>query len=96
MEYDHEPLGQGIEALCRPTVAPRGLAAVGRAVAAWPEVRFAAAVGGRVGLAVSVLCRTADDLHPLVGDRLAALPDVTTAETTVTLRRVKSVSRRGA
>lgn len=65
-------------------------------MAAWPEVRFAAAVSGRAGLAVSVLCRTTDDLHSLVGDRLAALPDVTAAETTVTLRRVKSVSRRGA
>ncbi|MFR9788062.1 hypothetical protein ACL07V_05190 [Streptomyces sp. MB22_4] len=48
------------------------------------------------GLAVSVLRRTTDDLHSLVGDRLAALPDVTAAETTVTPRRVKSVSRRGA
>lgn len=93
VEYDHEPLGQGAETLCWLAVAPRGLEAAGRAVAEWPEVRFAAAVSGRISLAVSVLCRTNDHLYTVVGERLAALPEVTAAETTVTLRRLKSVTR---
>jgi hypothetical protein len=71
VEYDHQPLGQGVEALCWLTVAPHGLEAAGRAAAEWPEVRFAAAVSGRAGLVLSVLCRTTDDLYTVVGGRPA-------------------------
>ncbi|WP_318216569.1 Lrp/AsnC family transcriptional regulator [Streptomyces sp. SCL15-6] len=55
VEYDHEPLGQGVEALVWLTVAPHHLAGAGRALATRPEVRFAAAVTGRTNLVVSVL-----------------------------------------
>jgi hypothetical protein len=50
VQYDHEPLGHGVEALRRLTVVPRALAAKGRALTARPEVRFAAAVTGRAEL----------------------------------------------
>ncbi|WP_408052320.1 Lrp/AsnC family transcriptional regulator [Streptomyces sp. HO565] len=55
VEYDHEPLGQGVEALVWLTVAPHQLAGAGRALAARPEARFAAAVTGRTDLVCSVL-----------------------------------------
>lgn len=92
VEYDHEPLGHGIEALCWLTVAPHALAKAGRAVAGHPEVRFAAAVTGRTNLAISVLCRTTDDLYDFLTEKIGAHGDVHTAETVLTLRRVKSLT----
>ncbi|MFF3499847.1 Lrp/AsnC family transcriptional regulator [Streptomyces sp. NPDC003247] len=95
VEYDHEPLGQSVEALCWLTVPPHALAATGRAVADRPEVRFAAAVTGRAGLVVSVLCRTTDDLYAFLDERTGALADVREAETVLTLRRVKALTAEG-
>ncbi|MFI6650035.1 Lrp/AsnC family transcriptional regulator [Streptomyces sp. NPDC050529] len=92
VEYDHEPLGQGVEALCWLTVAPHSLAATGRAVADHPAVRFAAAVSGRTNLAVSVLCRTTEDLYDFLTEGAGALDGVHTAETVVTLRRLKTLT----
>ncbi|MGW4231687.1 Lrp/AsnC family transcriptional regulator [Streptomyces sp. NPDC004980] len=92
VEYDHEPLGHGVEALCWLTVAPHALARVGRAVTDRPEVRFAAAVTGRTNLVISVLCRTTDDLYDFLTERIGALGDVHTAETVLTLRRVKTLT----
>lgn len=92
VEYDHEPLGQGVEALCWLTVAPHALAHTGRTLAHYPEVRFAAAVTGRTNLAVSVLCRTTDDLYDFLTEKIGALGDVHTAETVLTLRRIKTLT----
>ncbi|WP_261991416.1 Lrp/AsnC family transcriptional regulator [Streptomyces sp. OR43] len=92
VEYDHEPLGQGIEALCWLTVPPHALERTGRAVADHPEVRFAAAVTGRTNLVVSVLCRTTDDLYGFLTEKTGAPGDVHTAETVLTLRRVKTLT----
>ncbi|WP_308401266.1 Lrp/AsnC family transcriptional regulator [Streptomyces sp. AC512_CC834] len=92
VEYDHEPLGQGVEALLWLTVAPHALAETGRTVAAHPAVRFAAAVTGRTNLALSVLCRTTDDLYTFLSETVGALTDVHTAETVLTLRRVKALT----
>jgi len=93
VEYDHEPLGQGVEALLWLIVAPHALADTGRALAAHPEVRFVAAVTGRTNLVVSVLCRTTDDLYTFVADRVGASGAVHSAEIVRTLRRVKSLTR---
>ncbi|WP_369261164.1 Lrp/AsnC family transcriptional regulator [Streptomyces sp. R35] len=92
VEYDHEPLGQGVEALVWLTVTPHALAGTGRAVAAHPEVRFAAAVTGRTNLAISLLCRTTDDLYTFLSEKIGALTGVHTAETVLTLRRVKALT----
>jgi DNA-binding Lrp family transcriptional regulator len=92
VEYDHEPLGHGVEALCWLTVAPHALAEAGRAVAAHPEVRFAAAVTGRTNLVISVLCRTTDDLYNFLSEKIGALSNVHTAEIVLTLRRVKTLT----
>lgn len=92
VEYDHEPLGQSVEALCWLTVAPHALAEAGRTLAAHPEVRFAAAITGRTNLVVSLLCRTTDDLYTFVGHEVGALAAVHSAETVRTLRRVKTLT----
>ncbi|GGM68369.1 hypothetical protein GCM10010106_12960 [Thermopolyspora flexuosa] len=63
--YDHAPLGHGVEAMRRHTVAPHALAETGRAVAACREVRFA---GGdhRRGETRSSRCRA---VPPRTGTR---------------------------
>jgi DNA-binding Lrp family transcriptional regulator len=91
VEYDGEPLGQGVEALLRPTVAPGALAEAGTAVAALSEVRFAA-VTGRTNLVVSALCRTTDDLCTFLSERIGGLAGVHTAEAVITLRRVRTLT----
>ncbi|MFD3687729.1 Lrp/AsnC family transcriptional regulator [Nocardiopsis sp. NPDC058631] len=92
VEHDHEPLGQGVEAMCWLTVAPHALADAGRAVALHREVRFAAAVTGRANLVLSLLCRTTEDLYTYLGRGIGALEGVHTAETILTLRRVKALT----
>ncbi|MFD7656083.1 Lrp/AsnC family transcriptional regulator [Actinosynnema sp. NPDC059797] len=92
VEYDHEPLGRGVEAMCWLTVAPHALAGTGRAVADHPEVRFAGALTGPANLAVSLLCRTTADLYTYLSERVGALTGVHGVETTLTLRRVKTLT----
>ncbi|MFF7328578.1 Lrp/AsnC family transcriptional regulator [Streptomyces sp. NPDC090306] len=96
VEFDHEPLGRSVEALCWLTVAPHALAAAGQAVAGHPEVRFAAAVTGAANLVLSVLCRDTDELYVFLSDKVGALPGVHTAETVPTLRRLKTLTRETA
>ncbi|MEV6179499.1 hypothetical protein [Streptomyces sp. NPDC052015] len=50
VEYDHEPLGHGVEALRRLTADARALAAKVRALTVRSGVRFAAAGTGRAEL----------------------------------------------
>ncbi|MFI8201584.1 Lrp/AsnC family transcriptional regulator [Streptomyces sp. NPDC085937] len=92
VEYDHEPLGQGVEALVWLTVAPEALAGAGRALAARPEVRFAAAVTGRTNLALSVLCRDPRQLYAFLTEQVGGLAGVHAVETVLTLRRVKTLT----
>ncbi|WP_433341674.1 Lrp/AsnC family transcriptional regulator [Micromonospora sp. CA-111912] len=92
VEYDHEPLGQGIGAMCWLTVAPHALAETGRALAGHPEVRFAGVVTGPANVVISVLCRTSADLYAYLSDRIGALTGVRTAETALILRRVKALT----
>ncbi|MFK4041179.1 Lrp/AsnC family transcriptional regulator [Nonomuraea wenchangensis] len=92
VEYDREPLGQGVEAMCWLTCAPYALAEAGQAVAGHGEVRFAAAVTGRANLAVLVLCRTTGDLYTYLSERLGGLTGVQSVETTLALRRVKALT----
>ncbi|WP_226030690.1 Lrp/AsnC family transcriptional regulator [Streptomyces hyderabadensis] len=92
VEYDHEPLGLDVEALVWLSVAPHALAEAGRVLATRPEVRFAAAVTGSTNLVLSVLCRNARQLHAFLSEQVGALTGVRTAETVLTLRRVKTLT----
>ncbi|MFC4911427.1 Lrp/AsnC family transcriptional regulator [Actinomadura gamaensis] len=75
------------------SVAPSELDAAGRALAAHPEVGFAAATSGPVNLVASVLCRDAHDAYRYLTDRVAALPGVARVETTPVTRYLKRLGR---
>ncbi|MCP3767887.1 Lrp/AsnC family transcriptional regulator [Streptomyces sp. MAR25Y5] len=92
VEYDHEPLGQGVEALIWLTVAPHALDEAGAGVAGHSAVRFAAAVTGRTNLVISALCRSTEELYTFLCEGIGALPGVHTAETVLTLRRIKTLT----
>ncbi|MEK8142151.1 hypothetical protein NKH18_05030 [Streptomyces sp. M10(2022)] len=46
---------------------------------------------GRTNLVISVLCRITDDLYDFLTEKIGALSDASTAETVLTLRRVKTL-----
>ncbi|WP_457518697.1 Lrp/AsnC family transcriptional regulator [Streptomyces sp. TE33382] len=92
VEYDHEPFGHGTEAVLWLTVAPTRLRSVGQALADHREVRFAAAVSGQANVAVSVLCRTTEDLFAYLADRIGPMKGVRAVEAVPTLREVKALT----
>ncbi|WP_433784222.1 Lrp/AsnC family transcriptional regulator [Actinomycetospora sp. CA-101289] len=72
------------------TVAPAHLDAAGRALAAHPEVPFAAAIAGRANIYASVATTDAAGLYRYLTTRVAALPGVQTVETAPVIRTVKA------
>jgi DNA-binding Lrp family transcriptional regulator len=74
------------------TVPPHRVVEVGQATATHPEVRFAAAVTGKVNLVLSVLCRSTDDLYAYLTEKLGALTSIDSVETSLVLRRIKTLS----
>ncbi|MEU6549236.1 Lrp/AsnC family transcriptional regulator [Streptomyces sp. NPDC046915] len=92
VQHDHEPLGLEVDAMLWLTVAPAALADVGRALAAHPEVRFAAAITGPANIAVSTLHAAVGDLYTYLSERIGALHGVQSVETTLTLRQVKQLT----
>ncbi|MFD5661204.1 Lrp/AsnC ligand binding domain-containing protein [Streptomyces hirsutus] len=49
-------------------------------------------VTGRTNLVVSALCRSTEELYTFLSEGIGALPGVHTAETVLTLRRVKTLT----
>lgn len=92
VQYDHEPLGQDVNAMLWLTVAPRALADVGRSVAEHPEVQFASAVTGRANIVVSARFRSSDHLYAYLSERIGALDGVQAVETALALRQVKQLT----
>ncbi len=72
------------------TVAPADLDAAGRALAAHPEVPFAAAVAGRSNVYASVATADAAGLYRYLTTRVATLPGVQSVETAPVIRTVKA------
>lgn len=72
------------------TVAPAHLDAAGRALAAHPEVPFAAAIAGRANVYASVATADAAGLYRYLTTRVADLPGVQAVETAPVLRTVKA------
>ncbi|MCD9194652.1 Lrp/AsnC family transcriptional regulator [Streptomyces albireticuli] len=70
-------------------VAPGEVSAVGRALAAHPEIAFAAATTGPHNLVATGVFRGAHDLHHYLDDRVGSLPGVRSVETAPILREVK-------
>jgi DNA-binding Lrp family transcriptional regulator len=74
-------------------VEPASLDATGRAVAAHPEVPFAAATTGPTNLVVSAVFRDNRHLYGYLTTRLADLPGLQSVETAPMIRTVKRTGR---
>jgi DNA-binding Lrp family transcriptional regulator len=82
-----EALGYRIEAYMTVQVAQRGLADVGAALGALPEVVEVTALSGAADLLVRVVAVDADDLWRLT-EQVLALPGVERTDTALALRRL--------
>jgi DNA-binding Lrp family transcriptional regulator len=84
-----DAVGFGMSASLWLTVAPAALARAGEAIAAHPEVPYAAAVTGRANLTASVVCRDLDELYEFVTTKVGAINGVREVEVSPILRRIK-------
>ncbi|MFJ3492727.1 Lrp/AsnC family transcriptional regulator [Streptomyces sp. NPDC086091] len=94
VQYDPAPLGQDVDAFLWLTVAPAHLAAAGVALAAHPQVQFAAATTGPANLAAATLHTGPAELYTYLSERVGALPGVQSVESVLSLRRVKGLAYR--
>ncbi|MEV0643345.1 Lrp/AsnC family transcriptional regulator [Streptomyces sp. NPDC050619] len=92
VQHDHEPLGQGVNAMLWLTVAPRALADVGRSLATHPEVHFASATTGQANIVVSVHFRSPHELYTYLSEKIGALDGIQAVESALVLRQVKQLS----
>lgn len=83
-------LGFQTEARLWMSVPPSRLAATGCALAAHPEVAFAAATTGPTNLVAAVICRNAHALYTYLTERLGALTAIQHLETAPVIRTVKA------
>jgi DNA-binding Lrp family transcriptional regulator len=93
LDVDETALGVNASVMLWLKVEPASLDAAGRAVAAHPEVPFAAATTGPTNLAVSAVFRDNRHLYGYLTTRLADLPGLQSVETTPMIRTVKRVGR---
>lgn len=75
-------------------VAPGEVSAAGRALAAHPEIAFAAATTGPHNLVASGVFRGDHDLHHYLDHRVGSLPGIQSIETAPILREVKRLAFR--
>jgi DNA-binding Lrp family transcriptional regulator len=73
-------------------VPPSHLAAVGQAVAKFPEVAYAIATTGPANLAAVAVCRDEAELYRFLTEKIGALPGVERVETAPVIRTVKQAS----
>ncbi|WP_367139798.1 MULTISPECIES: Lrp/AsnC family transcriptional regulator [Streptomyces] len=74
-------------------VTPGQVPAVGRALAAHPEIAFAAATTGPHNLVATGIFRGDHDLHHYLDHRIGSLPGIQSVETAPILHEVKRLSR---
>lgn len=92
IDYDRSTLGAGVPTLVWLTVSPRDIATAGRALAAQPEVAFAAATTGRTNLYASIVPSSTTALYTYLTGPLAALPGVQQIETAPVIRSFKGAA----
>ncbi|WP_327319023.1 Lrp/AsnC family transcriptional regulator [Streptomyces sp. NBC_01235] len=95
VQHDVEPLGREVDTMLWLTVEPAALADVGRALAAHPEVRFAAATTGPANIVANTLHAGAGDLYAYLSEGIGALDGVRSVETAPILRQVKQLTYEG-
>jgi DNA-binding Lrp family transcriptional regulator len=90
VDVDPEVMDLRLRTMLWLTVAPADLDAAGRALAAHPEVPFAAATAGRSNILASVANADAAGLYRYLTTRVATLPGVQAVETAPVIRTVKA------
>jgi DNA-binding Lrp family transcriptional regulator len=93
IDVDDAVLGVSTNVMLWLKVEPAALDAAGRAVAAHPEIPFAAATTGPTNLAVSAVFRDARHLYGYLTTRLADLPGLQSVETAPIIGTVKRIGR---
>lgn len=89
VDIDPVLLGHTCQARLWLTVAPAALTPVTEALAAHPEIAYAAATTGVTNVTAFAVCRDLDALYDYLATRLGALPGVLQVETTLVTRHVK-------
>jgi DNA-binding Lrp family transcriptional regulator len=93
IDVDDAVLGVSTNVMLWLKVEPASLDAAGRAVAAHPEIPFAAATTGPTNLAVSAIFRDTRHLYGYLTTRLADLPGLQSVETAPIIGTVKRIGR---
>ncbi|MGH3245103.1 MAG: Lrp/AsnC family transcriptional regulator [Trebonia sp.] len=89
MDVDDSVLGVSANVMLWLKIAPASLEAAGRAVAAHPEIHFAAATTGPTNLAASAVFRDTRRVYAYLTTRLADLPGLQSVETAPIIGTVK-------
>ncbi len=89
VDLDNRVQGLNAHALLWLSVEPARLEEAGRALAAHPEIPFAAATTGPANLVASAVLRDTQHLYEYLTGELAALPGVTSVETAPIIRTLK-------
>ena len=89
VDLDVRCLGMNVSAMLWLKVEPSRLEAAGRALAAHPEVPFAAATTGPANVVATALFRDTQHLYEYLTGPLAALPGVSSVETAPIIRTLK-------
>ena len=92
LELDLPTFGYRSVAWMWMSVPPSHLAAVGDALAKFPEVAYAAATTGPANLVACAVCRSQEELYEFLTDKIGALPGVGRVETAPVIRTVKQAS----
>ena len=89
VDIDDRVLGNNVHAMLWLSVEPARLAEAGQAIAAHPEIPFAAATTGPTNLVASALFRDTRHLYEYLTSELAGLPGVSSVQTAPIIRTLK-------
>ncbi len=89
VDIDNQVLGMNVHAILWLSVEPGRLAEAGRAMAAHPEIPFAAATTGPTNLVASAVLRDTRHLYEYLTGELAGLPGVSSVQTAPVIRTLK-------
>jgi DNA-binding Lrp family transcriptional regulator len=93
IDIDDTVLGVTVNVMLWLKIEPASLEAAGRAVAAHPEIPFAAATTGTTNLAVSAVFRDTRHLYAYQTTRLADLPGLQSVEIAPIISTIKRIGR---
>ena len=89
VDIDDRVFGINVHAMLWLSVEPARLAEAGQAIAAHPEIPFAAATTGPTNLVASALFRDTRHLYEYLTGELAGLPGVSSVQTAPIIRTLK-------